>query len=418
MESASIAGSVAPAADNQLHRAVHQHRAISKSGMQERLFTLLFSGLVYSQIWEDPDIDLEALDVRPDSHIVTIASGGCNVMSYLVSDPQRITAVDLNPAHVALTRLKLAAAAHLPSYERFLRFFAEANHASNIPAYDAYLKDRLDTETAAYWNRRTLFGQRRISLFKRNIYRHGLLGRFIGASHLTARLFGVDLSPLTRCQTLEEQRAFFDSRIAPVFERKLIRWITRQPASLFGLGIPPAQFHVLSGGRSMHLVLRERLERLICDFPVQENYFAWQAFNRCYAKESEGPLPAYLQRHNFNALQARQERVQVLNRSFTEFLRHEPDESADRYVLLDAQDWMTNEQLEDLWTQITRTARPGARVIFRTADIPSLLPGRLPAALLDRWEYHEPESAAWTRRDRSSIYGGFHLYTLKPGKTA
>ena len=39
----------------------------------------------------------------------------------------------------------------------------------------------------------------------------------------------------------------------------------------------------------------------------------------------------------------------------------------DRYVLLDAQDWMTDEQLNELWSEITRTARPDARVIFRTA---------------------------------------------------
>ncbi|MDE1173172.1 MAG: DUF3419 family protein [Parvibaculaceae bacterium] len=411
MESARVAET--PAGGNLLHKAVHQHRAISKGGMQERLFTALFSGLVYPQIWEDPDIDLEALDVQPDSHIVTIASGGCNVMCYLLADPRRITAVDLNPAHVALTRLKLAAAAHLPSYERFRRFFAQANHPGNIDAYKGFLKHRLDDETAAYWEKRSLLGRKRISLFRRNIYRHGLLGNFIGASHVAAKALGVDLKAFTRCRTLEEQRAFFEREIAPQFEKRLVRWVTRQPASLFGLGIPPAQFAALSGGRAMHLVLRERLERLVCDFPVQENYFAWQAFNRHYANDDDGPLPAYLQRQHFNALNARHDRVMVLNRSFSEFLRHEPEASADRYVLLDAQDWMTDAQLNDLWAEITRTARPGARVIFRTADTPSLLPGRLAPALLERWTYHEAESAQWTKRDRSSIYGGFHLYSLK-----
>jgi len=53
-----------------------------------------------------------------------------------------------------------------------------------------------------------------------------------------------------------------------------------------------------------------------------------------------------------------------------------------------------------------------ARVIFRTADVPSLLPGRLAPEILARWHYHAPESTEFTRRDRSSIYGGFHLYSL------
>jgi len=70
----------------------------------------------------------------------------------------------------------------------------------------------------------------------------------------------------------------------------------------------------------------------------------------------------------------------VLNSSFTEYLEGQPARSLDRYVLLDAQDWMSDAQLNALWQQMTRTARPGARVIFRTAARPSLLPGRLDPA--------------------------------------
>ena len=74
---------------------------------------------------------------------------------------------------------------------------------------------------------------------------------------------------------------------------------------------------------------------------------------------------------------------------------------------------MTDDQLDALWTEITRTARPGARVIFRTAAEPSLLPGRLDADLLRRWRYEEALSRDFTERDRSAIYGGFHLYVLE-----
>ncbi len=88
--------------------------------MLERLFTLAFSGLVYPQIWEDPEVDMAALDLAPGKRILTIASGGCNVMSYLTVSPAGISAVDLNPAHVALVKLKIAAIKHLPDYEILL----------------------------------------------------------------------------------------------------------------------------------------------------------------------------------------------------------------------------------------------------------------------------------------------------------
>jgi len=50
--------------NKRLRQAVHRHKPVSKEGIQERLFTLAFSGLVYPQIWEDPLVDLEALCFR------------------------------------------------------------------------------------------------------------------------------------------------------------------------------------------------------------------------------------------------------------------------------------------------------------------------------------------------------------------
>jgi S-adenosylmethionine-diacylglycerol 3-amino-3-carboxypropyl transferase len=32
--------------------------------------------------------------------------------------------------------------------------------------------------------------------------------------------------------------------------------------------------------------------------------------------------------------------------------------------------------------------------------------------VLSRWRYQTDESRAFTQRDRSAIYGGFHLYTF------
>src|SRR5262245_58436922 len=97
-----------------LKRAVHRSKPVSREGLLERLFTLAFRGLVYPQIWEDPVIDMEAMALGPEHHVVAIASGGCNVLSYLTASPRAITAVDVNRAHVALTRLKLAGVLKLP----------------------------------------------------------------------------------------------------------------------------------------------------------------------------------------------------------------------------------------------------------------------------------------------------------------
>ena len=56
-------------------------------------------------------------------------------------------------------------------------------------------------------------------------------------------------------------------------------------------------------------MLKRRVERLACDFAVADNYFAWQAFGRAYARAEAPSLPPYLQRENFEAVRDRASRV-------------------------------------------------------------------------------------------------------------
>ena len=402
------------AMENQLGAAVHQNAAFSQTGLLERAFARLFHGLVYPQIWEDPVVDMAALQIAPTDHMVCIASGGCNVMSYLTAAPASITAVDLSPAHVALGRLKLAAAQHLPDHARFYDFFGRADLAANVVAYDRFIAGHLDPATRAYWEERSL-GRRRITMFQRDFYRFGVLGRFLGAVHLVARLGRVDFRPLLGATTLAEQRDFFEAQVAPLFEMRLVKALAKRRASLFGLGIPPAQYDKLAadGGGDVIPVLRERVRKLICDFPIAGNYFAWQAFHRGYAPDEARSVPPYLEPGHFAAIRRHAGRVHLVNRSLTDLLTEAEAGSKHCYVLLDAQDWMSDSQLNALWQQINRTAAPGARVIFRTGGQADILPGRVADTILAGWTYDRAASAAGFAQDRAAIYGGFHLYRRK-----
>jgi len=393
--------------------AVHRYPLFTREGLSERLFTAAFSSLVYPQIWEDPVVDLEALELGPEHRLIAIASGGCNVMSYLTGGPAHIVAVDLNTAHIALNRLKIAAARHLPGYAEYYRMFGAADTRENVEAFDRWISPHLDAETLRYWNGRGLSGRRRIERFADGFYGYGLLGRFIAAGHVLARLYGKDPRKILSAKTLQEQADIYEAELAPLFKRPLVRRLLDRPSSLFGLGIPPAQYESLSGGRPMHEVVEERLRRLAAGYDLAGNYFAWQAFGKAYAPHGREPLPPYLEKRNFAAVRGNAHRVTVVHASLTAVLRGRPDASFDRYVLLDAKDWMDPNGLNDLWGEITRTARPGARVIFRTAAEESLLPGRVSPSVLGRWHYEAGRSRAWTGRDRSAIYGGFHLYVLE-----
>ncbi|MFV0297709.1 MAG: DUF3419 family protein [Hyphomicrobiaceae bacterium] len=402
------------AAADFLGLAVHRNRKLSRDGMLERLFTLVFSDLVYPQIWEDPRVDMHALAITPQSRIVTIASGGCNVLSYLVAKPEQIIAVDLNHAHIALNRLKITAARHLPNAASFQSLFASGAAPVNVALYDRFIAPHLDQTSRAYWEGRDKLGRRRITSFRRGFYRTGLLGTFIAAAHVAARLYGRDPRRILSARSRQEQIEIYERDLAPLFRRGMLRKILGNETSLYGLGIPPAQYKALLGDAAhMADVVECRLRKLACDFDLSDNYFAWQAFNRGYADGDDAPVPPYLERENFDAIKVRCDRIDVRHNSFTALLDSAPSQSFDRYVLLDAQDWMDDTSLAELWCQITRTARPGSRVIFRTAGVQSILPGRVPEEILTQWTYAEDLSRKLGGLDRSAIYGGFHLYILQ-----
>ncbi len=411
-------GSIAKTPKNGAVRgAVLRHEHLTKEGILERAFTFAFRGLVYAQIWEDPDVDMEALQIQPDSHVVTIASGGCNVFSYLTANPAKITAVDLNPAHIALNNLKKQAALHLPDYAAFRRFFGDADRAENVDAYKEYIQPHLDEVSRDYWERRGPNGIRRIHAFRRGFYRHGLLGRLIGFVHWLARRYGIDPTAILKAKNIEEQRAIFQTHYAPFFEKKFLRWLVDQPAALFGFGIPPAQYDLLAKDDQQGITgaLKSRLRKLACDFDLKDNYYAWQAFGRGYGKHADAPLPPYLQAKNFDDVRARADRVEIRHVNYADYLESMPAQSLDRYILLDAQDWMTDAQLTRIWSEITRTAKPGARVLYRTAAVPDVVKGHIPDELMDQWQYESQDKLDdWTRRDRSSVYGATHVWTLKP----
>src|SRR5690606_7561129 len=100
------------------------------------------------------------------------------------------------------------------------------------------------------------------------------------------------------------------------------RWATSKKTSLFGLGIPPAQYDFLisDGDGTMADVLAARLEKLACHFPLRDNYFAWQAFARRYPAPGEGALPACLDKRHYRTIRDNADRVAIHHRNLADLL--------------------------------------------------------------------------------------------------
>jgi S-adenosylmethionine-diacylglycerol 3-amino-3-carboxypropyl transferase len=393
--------------------AVRNSRDETEATVWDRLFAFWFRRLVYTQIWEDPEADLAALQLPLGSTIVTISSGGCNALSYLTAQPAQVYAVDFNEAHLSLLKLKLAGLRAFSDYAEFWQFFGEAASRSNAALYRERLRPWLDTDARSYWDKRNVLGRPRHSYFTDGFYRHGMLGRFIGLAHLLAKVAGIDLAALLNGKPDAPERVQALDRLHRLFHSPLARLITGTPALLFSLGIPPQQRALLGADAPLNEVLHERLLRLINVHPNETNYFAWQALSRSYPGPGDRCLPPYLQRSQFGRMRNGAGLIIPVHANLRLFLEGLPAREVDAVVLLDSQDWMAPEEIAALWNAIDRTGSDDVRVIFRTAGAASPLESEALAPLRKIWRRDDERSAIGFERDRSGIYGGFHCYVRR-----
>jgi len=399
-----------------LRGAVRTAPRLSTKGLQERLFALWFNGLVYNQIWEDPAVDAQALRLGPQSRVLTISSAGCNVLNYLVHRPESITAVDLNVHHLSVTRLKLACMRALPDHEAMFRFWGEASDPRNVHAFHAIIAPTLDETTRRYWTKRDALGRERADMFATGFYRRSRLGRLLSAIHRPLRAIGRDPERLIDLRDDDAARGEgFDRMYGGLYDSLLLRMLSRSPLSVFNLGIPPEQFRAMreEAGAGLMRTYRQRTRRLICDWSLNDNYFAWQALGRRYDTQRREAVPPYLKPEHREVIRAGLDRVRTELTSTVDALSRAEPGAFNALVFLDSQDWMTPAMIERQWREIARVAPPGSRIIFRTAAAASPIETALPPDLLARFEYHREESARLYRADRSAIYGGFHLYTVR-----
>lgn len=398
--------------------AVRNEKKSSRQGVLQKLFAVWFDAFVYNQIWEDPAVDLQALQIDENSRILTISSGGCNALNYLVENPESVTAVDLNRHHIFLLRLKLAALQHLPKHEDFFAYFGYGKSENALRQFDVFIAPNLDEETRNFWETGSIFSGKRIDFFTNGgLYEHSRNGYFLRFFHGVARLYGCKPEAVLGAGSLEAQRELYNKHIDPFFDNFLIKTLGRLPITMFGLGIPPQQYDELrkdlTREKTIIDIYRERVKRLACDYPIKENYFAWQAFARKYDTENRVAIPEYLKAENYEGLKANAGKLRTKIGSVTDEILNQPKESFNRFVFLDAQDWMNPETMTDLWSAIAERGESGSRIIFRTASAYSPVETNLPASLRSKFHYEEELSEQLFKQDRASIYGGFHLYILK-----
>ena len=169
--------------------------------------------LVYNQCWEDPALDNAVLNIGPRDHIVMITSAGCNALDYMIHDPAGINCIDVNPHQNALLELKLAAIAAL-RYDQFFEMFGNGRIHEYRRIYVNRLRERLTPESQEIWDKKIrYFDPQGVGLYFRGT--SGLVARAMRFYLQRYRGLKDDLWNFQRIEDLEEQAAFYRTKIAP-----------------------------------------------------------------------------------------------------------------------------------------------------------------------------------------------------------
>lgn len=351
-----------------------------------------FSAIRYAQVWEDADVLLAGLDVRPGDACLSIASAGDNALALLTRDPSRVIAVDLSPAQLACLELRVAAYRTL-SHGELLELIGSRPSSRREHLYDR-CRSMLAPATQACWD----------GLRPRLAEGIGSLGKF----ERYFELFRTRVLPLVHGRRVvldllaprspEERRRFYDEQWDTWRWRLLFR-VFFSRFVMGRLGRDPEFFRYVDADVSGSILRRTRHALAELD-PSRNPYVHW-----ILTGTHGEALPLALRPEHFETIRARLDRLEWHRLSVEEFLARTPDGALDRFNLSDLFEYVSVEHYHRMLDEAVRCSRPGARLAYWNM----LAPRRRPERLAGRLRPLDDLAGELHQSDQAFFYSAFRV---------
>lgn len=356
------------------------------------------SKLIFTQNWEDPAVDEKVLKISEGNTVFTITSGGCNSLGFLRFNPVSVYCVDINPAQNYLMELKKAAFKQL-DYQTCMGFFGLENCSTRKNIFSS-LQQNLSPEALFFWKKNE-------SLIEKGIYMNGRYERFVKMAAKLLRLLQGNkrVEQFFNLSNLEEQRKFYKNH----WDNKRWRWLFKtmfNKKRLAKKGLVSDYFHFDDGSRSFSESFYKRASHVMEDIPVQGNYFIALYFLGHYLNNQN--LPEYLKAENFSTIKTNIERIHPISADSKYWLEQQQANTFDAFALSNICELMDDNDTSKLFNEVIRTAKPGAKIIFRNL----MVPREIPQVLQNKIIKDEPLSKQIQFEDRSFVYGKVAAYKV------
>ncbi len=364
----------------------------TKIGLPKKKKSKVFEDILYASCWEDPQMDRTAFAIKSGDVVFSITSGGCNVLTFLLDNPQKVIALDINPYQNHLLEFKMAAIGRL-SYDELLEFIGVRESGRRQYLYTR-IRENLSPSSREYWDNQS-------EKIEGGILHCGRFERYI-------RMLRILLYAVAGKQLINQ---FFETDSAAIrtslYNKKWnnIRWklltrimLSRRVMSLF---FDKAFFAQLEDNFSFgkHFALKGR--HALTELPMKDSYFLSYILLGKYFDEYH--LPPYLRRNNYEIIRERLNRISIITDRCENYFSHLRDGFISKFNFTNIFEWMPKETAEALMKETLRVATDGAVLTFRNLLVPRGCPGSLAEEII-------PDEALATRlhdRDLSFIYNKY-----------
>jgi S-adenosylmethionine-diacylglycerol 3-amino-3-carboxypropyl transferase len=350
---------------------------------------------MFTQSWEDPACDLVALAPLRDATLFAITSGGDNVLGFLLADPARIFAVDLNPTQNWLLELKMAGFRRL-QHDELLELVGVRPPVRAVALY-RQLRGDMSGSARRYWDEHQEWLAQGLLLaggFER--YFAMLRGalRYVVGRRRMERLFTL---------AAHEQPGFYQR------EWNTLRWraLIRIGCSRWMLGrrLDPSWFKQAEGVPSFGAHFTGLATHVIAELPARSNYFLAQILLGRYL--SEALVPDYLRPENFDTIRTRLDRIAPVTADVADAMASLPALSVDAFALSNVFEYSPTGVFDRARDEIVRVGRAGARIALRNLLAPRRLLGDA------RFVIDQAEGERLRIADRGFIYSHFEAGKLR-----
>ena len=354
-----------------------------------------FSTIRYAQCWEDADILLEALDIRPGDVCLSIASAGDNTLAMLTKYPQRIIALDINPAQLACLELRVAAYRVLGYIE--LLELVGSRASDRRPALYQCCRSQLSPLVRAFWDAHPALIRNGIGSggkFERYfaLFRRYILPLIHSRGH-THKLLAI--------RTPQQRRQFYRQQWNTWRWRLLFRLFFSRFV-LGRLGRDPSFFRYVEGQVAEHLLHRTQ-HALTALSPADNPYLQWIITGR-----HSSALPVALRRENFDLIRANLDRLEWRCQSLEDFAAT-TNMAIQRYNLSDVFEYMSLENYHQLLKRLVDISERGARLVYWNMLAPRCRPERMRHQLAAL----SPLAQRLYRMDKAFFYSRFVIEEVR-----